>query len=144
MGHAFLWFVAKASPQQETSILTKQESRTWSAVMALSRFQSRHPQKTSFTSKDEHSLLSVVILWLPSNFMGILKKKKKMTPIFSGSQNSLHEKVEEAATDKTVWFKAQCTTVLKVPYYEKTCSSGFYIYKLVLPEPANSLDEENE
>ena len=35
-------------------------------------------------------------------FYGHIEKKKKMTPIFSGSQNSLHEKVEEAATDKTV------------------------------------------
>ena len=33
---------------------------------------------------------------------------------------------------------------LKVPYYEKQVFSGLYIYKLVLPEPANSQNEENK
>ena len=33
---------------------------------------------------------------------------------------------------------------LKVPYYEKHVFSGLYIYKLVLPEPANSQNEENK
>ena len=33
---------------------------------------------------------------------------------------------------------------LKVPYYEKHVFSGFYIHKLVLPEPANSQNEENK
>ena len=32
--------------------------------------------------------------------------------------------------------------MLKVPYYEKQVFSGFYIYKLVLPEPTNSQNEE--
>ena len=34
--------------------------------------------------------------------------------------------------------------LLKVPYYEKHIFSGLYIYKLVLPEPANSLNEEKK
>ena len=34
--------------------------------------------------------------------------------------------------------------ILKVPYYEKHIFSGLYIYKLVLPEPANSQNEENK
>lgn len=34
IGHVFLWFVAKVSPQLRTSIITKQESGTWSAVTA--------------------------------------------------------------------------------------------------------------
>ena len=33
---------------------------------------------------------------------------------------------------------------LKVPYYEKHVFSGLNIYKLVLPEPANSQNEENK
>ena len=33
---------------------------------------------------------------------------------------------------------------LKVPYYEKQIFSGLYIYKLVLPEPVNSQNEENK
>ena len=33
---------------------------------------------------------------------------------------------------------------LKVPYHEKHVFSGVYIYKVVLPEPANSQIEENE
>ena len=33
---------------------------------------------------------------------------------------------------------------LKVPYHKKHIFSGLYIYKLVLPEPANSLNEENQ
>ena len=35
-------------------------------------------------------------------------------------------------------------TFLKVPYYEKHIFSGVYIYKLVLPEPANYQNEENK
>ena len=34
--------------------------------------------------------------------------------------------------------------ILKVPYYEKHVFSGFYIYKLVLPESANSQNEESK
>ena len=34
---------------------------------------------------------------------------------------------------------SQITRTLKVPYYEKQIFSGLYIYKLVLPEPAWSL-----
>ena len=34
--------------------------------------------------------------------------------------------------------------VFKVPYYEKHVFSALYIYKLVLPEPANSQNEENK
>ena len=33
---------------------------------------------------------------------------------------------------------------LKVPYYEKHVFSGLYVYKLVLPEPTNSKNEENK
>ena len=33
---------------------------------------------------------------------------------------------------------------LKVPYYEKHSFSGFYMYKPVLPDPANSQNEENK
>ena len=33
--------------------------------------------------------------------------------------------------------------ILKVPYYENHILSGLYIYKLVLPEPANTQNEEN-
>ena len=31
-----------------------------------------------------------------------------------------------------------------VPYHKKHIFSGLYIYKLVLPEPANSQKEENK
>ena len=41
----------------------------------------------------------------------------------------------------TVWHHR---SLLKVPYYEKHVFSGLYIYKLVLPEPANSQNEENK
>ena len=33
---------------------------------------------------------------------------------------------------------------LKVPYYEKDIFFGLYKYKLFLPEPANSQNEENK
>ena len=33
---------------------------------------------------------------------------------------------------------------LKVPYHKIHVLSGLYIYKLVLPEPANSQNEENK
>ena len=33
---------------------------------------------------------------------------------------------------------------LKVPYYKKQVFCGFYIYKLVLPEPANSQNKEKK
>ena len=33
---------------------------------------------------------------------------------------------------------------LKVPYYEKHIFFGLYTYKLVLPEPANSQNEESK
>ena len=36
------------------------------------------------------------------------------------------------------------TQELKVPYYEKHVFSGFYIFQLVLPEPANCQNEENK
>ena len=35
------------------------------------------------------------------------------------------------------------SSVLKVPYYEKNLLSGLYIYKLVLHEPGNSLNEKS-
>ena len=34
--------------------------------------------------------------------------------------------------------------ILKVPYHEKHVFSGLCIYKLVLPEPANSKNEESK
>ena len=34
--------------------------------------------------------------------------------------------------------------MFKVPYHEKHACSGLYIYKLVLPKPANSQNEENK
>ena len=34
--------------------------------------------------------------------------------------------------------------ILKVPYYEKHIFSGVYIFKLVLPEPTNSQNEESK
>ena len=40
--------------------------------------------------------------------------------------------------------KQLCWLFLKVPYYEKHIFSGLYIYKLVLPEPANSQNEQNK
>ena len=38
----------------------------------------------------------------------------------------------------------QVLQVLKVLYHKKHIFSALYIYKLVLPEPANSLNEENK
>ena len=37
-----------------------------------------------------------------------------------------------------------CIVGLKVPYHKKHVFSALYIYKLVLPEPANSQKEENQ
>ena len=37
-----------------------------------------------------------------------------------------------------------CILLLKVPYHKKQIFSALYIYKLVLPEPANSQKEENK
>ena len=34
--------------------------------------------------------------------------------------------------------------ILKIPYYEKHIFSGLYIYKVVLPEPSNSKNEESK
>ena len=44
---------------------------------------------------------------------------------------------------KTIDFFSKASG-LKVPYYEKHVFSGLYMYKLVLPEPANSQNEENK
>ena len=43
-----------------------------------------------------------------------------------------------------VFFYANIEAILKVPYYEKHIFSGLYIHKLVLPEPANSQNEESK
>ena len=55
---------------------------------------------------------------------------------FSRKNSSLSfDCTEQAPTD---------THHLKVPYYEKHVFSSLYIYKLVLPEPANSQNEESK
>ena len=71
-----LWFLSRLKWAMLFSDLLPKPalSKRPRSSMVLSRFQSRHSQKTSSASKDEGSLLSVVILWLPSNFRGILKK----------------------------------------------------------------------
>ena len=38
----------------------------------------------------------------------------------------------------------KCIHALRVPYYEKHIFSGAYIYKLVLPWPTNSQNEESK
>lgn len=112
-----LWFLSRLKWAMLFSDLLPKPalSKRSQSSMALPRFQSRHPQKTSSASKDEYSLLSVVILWLPSNFRGILKKKKNShLQVFASSVVGvrLQEKVEEAGTEETALFKALCTMVL--------------------------------
>ena len=40
--------------------------------------------------------------------------------------------------------QAEAKMLFKVPYHKKHIFSGLYIYKLVLPGPANSQNEENK
>ena len=41
-------------------------------------------------------------------------------------------------------FLLEIIQCLKVPYHKNHVFSGLYVYKLVLPEPANSQKEENQ
>ena len=50
---------------------------------------------------------------------------------------------DQCLCDYSPPFHWELVWVLKVPYYEKHVFSGLYIYKLVLPEPANSQNEES-
>ena len=73
--------------------------------------------------------------------------------ILNGGNSTVQQVFQCSATSVSVMYLTRFIMVLtlllsavylKVPYYEKHVFSGLYIYKLVLPEPANSQNQENK
>ena len=78
------------------------------------------------------------------NCTGNLPTKACWAQPMGGAINATHAYLKDHQTEfHQIWY-ACSRRVLKVPYHKKHVFSALYIYKLVLPEPANSQKEENK